>query len=106
MESSSSSSRSTDGKTVVNAAPIYFQKAKQVTKQLPDGGEKLEDVEVEICIQYNDSYSENVYSFVNNINTIEGGTHMTGFRKALTRTINDYAGPQRVDEENEGEPFG
>ncbi|MBX7245117.1 MAG: DNA topoisomerase (ATP-hydrolyzing) subunit B [Candidatus Sumerlaeaceae bacterium] len=79
-----------EGKTVINATPVYFQRAKQVTKDTMDG-EILEDVEVEVCLQYNDSYSENVYSFVNNINTIEGGTHMTGFRKALTRTINDYA---------------
>src|SRR5690606_9287775 len=50
-----------------------------------------EHIEVEICLQYNDSYSENTYSFVNNINTIEGGTHMTGFRTALTRQINEYA---------------
>lgn len=79
-----------DGKTVVNATPIYFHRSKTVMKQTMDG-EKAEDVEVEICMQYNDSYSENVYSFVNNINTTEGGTHMIGFRKALTRTINDYA---------------
>jgi DNA gyrase subunit B len=58
--------------------PIHFQKSK-------------DDVEVEIAIQYNDSYSESVYSYVNNINTIEGGTHLTGFRTSLTRTINNYA---------------
>ncbi len=50
-----------------------------------------EDVPVEIAIQYNDSYSENVHSYVNNINTIEGGTHLTGFRRALTRTLKKYA---------------
>src|SRR4029079_2870460 len=42
------------------------------------------------AIQYNEDYNENVYSFVNNINTPEGGTHLTGFRSALTRVINDY----------------
>lgn len=46
---------------------------------------------VDIAIQYTDSYSENVYSFVNNINTIEGGTHLSGFKSALTRVLNDYA---------------
>ncbi|HAM34384.1 MAG TPA: DNA topoisomerase (ATP-hydrolyzing) subunit B [Elusimicrobia bacterium] len=49
-----------------------------------------EDVSVDVSIQYNDEYSENVYSFVNNINTPEGGTHLSGFRSALTRVINDY----------------
>ncbi|MBI5630468.1 MAG: DNA topoisomerase (ATP-hydrolyzing) subunit B [Elusimicrobia bacterium] len=49
-----------------------------------------EDVCVDLAIQYNDDYSENVYSFVNNINTPEGGTHLAGFRGALTRVINDY----------------
>ncbi len=50
-----------------------------------------EDVPVEIAIQYNDSYTENVHTYVNNINTIEGGSHLTGFRRALTRTLKKYA---------------
>ena len=50
-----------------------------------------EDVELEVAIQYNNSYNENVFSFVNNINTTEGGTHLTGFKTALTRTLNTYA---------------
>jgi len=53
-------------------------------------GEKDSTI-VEIALQYNDSYQENVFSYVNNINTHEGGTHVTGFRKALTRTLNSYA---------------
>ena len=50
-----------------------------------------DNVEVEVALQYNDSYSENIFSYVNNINTHEGGTHVTGFRKALTRTLNAHA---------------
>ena len=52
-------------------------------------GEK-EGVSCEIALQYNDGYSENIFSFVNNINTIEGGTHLSGFKSALTRTVNQY----------------
>ena len=65
--------------------------------------EKGEEAEVEIAIQHNDSYTENIFSFANNINTHEGGTHLSGFKSALTRTINDYArskGYLKDDEEN------
>jgi len=65
-------------KTVLFDPPIYFF-AEQ------DG------CFVEVAIQYNDSYSENVYTYANNIATVEGGSHLTGFRSALTKTINDYA---------------
>ncbi len=65
-------------KKVINAKPIY------VTGQ-------REGVIVEIAIQYNESYSEEILTFVNNINTREGGTHLVGFKSALTRTINSYA---------------
>lgn len=60
-----------------------------------------EDVVVEISLQYNDSYIENLYSYVNNIHTEEGGTHLTGFRTALTRSINDYARKNNILKENE-----
>jgi DNA gyrase subunit B len=50
-----------------------------------------DDIAIEIALQYNDGYSENVFSFVNNINTHEGGTHLTGFKSALTRVINVFA---------------
>ena len=53
--------------------------------------EKLEVANVEIAMQYNDGYSENVFTFANNINTVDGGAHLVGFRTALTRVVNDYA---------------
>ncbi|MCX6997754.1 MAG: DNA topoisomerase (ATP-hydrolyzing) subunit B [Kiritimatiellaeota bacterium] len=65
-------------KNVLHPKVIYFAREQ-------------DRVQVEIALQYNDSYSENVFSFVNNINTIEGGTHLSGFRSALTRTVNQYA---------------
>ncbi len=68
------------GKTVLHDKAIYMETEK-------DG------LAIEIGIQYNDGYSENVFSFANNINTVDGGTHLQGFRSALTRTIN-YAGKQ------------
>ena len=51
----------------------------------------VDGIEVEVAVQYNDSFAENVLTFANHIETIEGGTHLTGFRTALTRSINDYA---------------
>lgn len=66
------------GKSTISPEVIYFQK-------------KTEDLEIEVAMQYSDSFAGNIYSFANNINTIEGGTHLSGFRSALTRTINTYA---------------
>lgn len=63
-------------------------------------GEKDKAI-VEIALQYTDTYSENIYSFVNNINTIEGGTHLIGFKAALTRVINDYAKKNNLIKEND-----
>jgi len=68
------------GKTVLHDKPIYMEAER-------DG------VGMEIAVQYNDGYSESVFSFANNINTVDGGTHLSGFRTSLTRTIN-YAGQQ------------
>jgi DNA gyrase subunit B len=64
-------------KEVLHKKVIYFEGAK-------------DDVSCEIALQYNDGYSENIFSFVNNINTIEGGTHLSGFKSALTRVVNQY----------------
>jgi DNA gyrase subunit B len=66
-----------------------LNRGKAVLHDKPISMEAMRDnVEIEIALQYNDSYSENVYSFANNINTVDGGTHLSGFRSALTRTIN------------------
>ena len=68
---------------------------RRVMQQLPFYYEKsVDDILVEVAVQYNDSYTETVLSFANCINTQEGGSHMTGFRSALTRVINDYARKQ------------
>ena len=66
-----------ENKNVLHEDPVYFSG-------------KSEDVEIEVAFQYNDSYTERIYSFVNTINTIDGGTHLTGFKGALTRTLNNY----------------
>jgi DNA gyrase subunit B len=69
------------GKNVLHDKPIHFEGEKDV----PNGV-----LHIEIALQYNDGYSENVFSFANNINTVDGGAHLSGFRSALTRTINYY----------------
>ena len=63
--------------------------------------EKAGDVPVEIAIQYTSSYSENIYTFVNNINTVEGGTHLEGFKRALTKVFNDYARSHNILKEKD-----
>ena len=62
---------------------------------------RKEGVYVEVSMQHNDSYTENIYAFVNNINTPEGGTHLTGFNNALTKTFNDYARKNKLLKDNE-----
>ncbi|MBZ5501251.1 MAG: DNA topoisomerase (ATP-hydrolyzing) subunit B [Acidobacteriia bacterium] len=66
------------GKGVLHDSPVYIEG-------------KRDQVDMEIALQYNDSYAENVFAFANTINTVDGGTHLAGFRSALTRTINYYA---------------
>ena len=65
------------------------------------GEKKFKDSEVEYAIQYNDGYNELIYSYANNINTEEGGTHLVGFKNALTKVINDYAHAQKLIKDDE-----
>ena len=69
----------------------FLNKNKEKINQKPIYIEKAGEVPIEIAIQYTTAYSENIYTFVNNINTLEGGTHLEGFKRALTKVFNDYA---------------
>lgn len=84
----------------------YINKSKEVTTEPIYFEEKKEDVVVAVALQYNNGYSENIYSFANNIRTQEGGTHETGFKNALTRVINDYAKRNNILKENEANLAG
>ena len=75
-------------KTVLHEHPVSFQ------------GES-EGIEMEVAFQYNDTYNERIYSFVNNINTAEGGSHLTGFKGALTRTLNNYMISNKISNDND-----
>ena len=77
----------------VQSVPFYFEKV-------------VDETAVEVAIQYNDTFSETVFSFANCINTEEGGTHMTGFRTALTRVINDFARKQGYIKDDQPNPIG
>ncbi len=76
-----------NGKEKLHTTPIYI--------------EKNGEVPVEIAIQYTSAYSENIYTFVNNINTVEGGTHLEGFKRALTKIFNDYARSHNILKEKD-----
>jgi DNA gyrase subunit B len=78
---------------VVNQQPIYVEGTK-------------DNIQIEIALQYNDSYTENIYSFANNINTHEGGTHESGFKSALTRILNDYARKSNSIKDNDSNLSG
>ena len=67
---------------------------------------KKDNVYVEVAMQHNDSYTESAYSFVNNINTPEGGTHLAGFRNAITKTFNDYARSAKLLKDSEANLSG
>ena len=76
------------GKTAIYDKVIYCEGTK-------------DNIYVEVAMQHNDSYTENIYSFVNNVNTPEGGTHLAGFKNALTKTVNDYARKNKLLKDNE-----
>ena len=82
-----------EGKNLVNPTVIDVENTR-------------DDVVVDVAFQYNDSYSETLFSFVNNINTIDGGTHLSGFRSALTRTLNDYGRKSGLIKDNESNLSG
>ena len=81
------------GKTAIYDKVLYFEGMKN-------------NVYVEVAVQHNDSFNESVYSFVNNINTPEGGTHLAGFRNAITKTFNDYARGAKLLKESEANLSG
>lgn len=80
-------------KQAVHEPPIYIEGEKDM-------------IQVEVALQYNDSYTENIYSFANNINTHEGGTHESGFKSALTRILNDYARKSNSIKDNDSNLTG
>ena len=79
----------------------YLNKNKEKLHPSPIYIEKQGEVPVEISIQYTSAYNENIYTFVNNINTIEGGTHLEGFKRALTKVFNDYARSHNILKEKD-----
>ena len=85
-------------KTVLHPEPIYFKAAQSENP--------LETASVEVSMQYNDGYNEDIYSFANNIHTPEGGSHLVGFKTALTRVINDYARKNKILKDNDANLSG
>ena len=85
----------------LNSFVEYLNKNKEKIHQIPIYIEKQGEVPIEIAIQYTTAYSENIYTFVNNINTIEGGTHLEGFKRAVTKVFNDYARSHNIIKEKD-----
>ncbi|MBO6060684.1 MAG: DNA gyrase subunit B, partial [Clostridia bacterium] len=85
-------------KTLLHSEPIYFSAAQS---ELP-----LETASVEVAMQYNDDYTENIYTYANNICTTEGGSHLVGFKTALTRVINDSARKNKILKDNDANLTG
>ena len=81
------------GRDVLHPKPIYVEKRDGTTQ-------------IEIALQYNDGYSESVFAFANNINTVDGGSHVTGFRAALTSSLNDYARKNAILKDNDANLSG
>ena len=88
------------GKTLLHKDVIYFR------REMPSAENPEKVYEIEIALAYNDGYHESVFSFVNNINTIEGGTHLQGFRTALTRALNNWARQEKALKEKDPVPTG
>ena len=84
----------------------YLNKNKEKLHAKPIYMEKGGEAPVEISIQYTSAYSENIYSFVNNINTIEGGTHLEGFKRSITKVFNDYARGKGIIKEKDSNLLG
>lgn len=82
-----------ENKDVVFNKPIYFAKSKDTTH-------------IELALQYNRSYTENIFTYVNNINTVEGGTHLSGFKSALTRVVSSYAHKNNLIKNSDPDPQG
>ncbi len=78
---------------VLHKEPIYFEA-------------KRDEIDVEIALQYNDGYAESIFSFANNINTLEGGSHMSGFKTAVTKVVNDYARRYKFLKDNDSNLIG
>lgn len=86
-------------KDVLHEDVMYFEGSK-------DDPAKQQVASVEVAMQYNTDYNESVFTFANNINTAEGGTHLQGFRSALARSINDYARKYKLLKDNEANLSG
>ena len=90
----------------LNSFVEYLNRSKEKLHPQPIYIEKDGDFPVEIAIQYTTSYSESIYTFVNNINTIEGGTHLEGFKRSLTKVFNDYARAKNILKEKDANLVG